>query len=282
MVDSEEYINKIIPKVSVILTTYNREELLKQTIYTILGQTFQDFELIVVDNYSNYDFLGLIDSYKSDKIHAYQNHNNGIIAINRNYAIKKAKGKYLAFCDDDDLWLPNKLELQVQYMESHDVDIIGTALILFGDGIKKETVKYYKYISEYDYYCFNYVTPSTVMVKNTEDIKFNESLEFNCAEDWTLWMTLYIKGYQLYQMPEPLVKYRISSLNLTKINHNNVYLRGAHILTYLKKRYGREFENRYYINGVIYQYRKYIREKVISLASLVKKIVTHPTYFSKR
>lgn len=271
------------PLVSVILTTYNRELLLKQTISSIINQTYQDFELIVVDNYSDYDFFNLINEFNSAKVHAYQNHNNGIIAINRNYGIKLAQGKYLAFCDDDDLWLPNKLELQVQYMESHDVDIIGTALILFGDGIKKETVKFCKYSSEYDYYCFNYVTPSTVMVKNTNDIKFNEALEFNCAEDWTLWMTLYIKGYKLHQMPEPLVKYRISSQNLTNLNRNNIYLRGAHILNYLKKRYGKEFENKYYVNGVIFQYWNYIRGKLNCFVYYVKKIIYRPTnFFYKR
>lgn len=257
MVGSEDNIN-IIPKVSVILTTYNREELLKQTIDSILAQTYQNFELIIVDNYSEYDFLGLIKSYKSEKIQAYQNHNNGLIAVNRNYGIKHAKGKYLAFCDDDDLWLPNKLELQVKYMESHDVDIIGTAIILFGEEIEGEVVKYAKYMHEYEYYYNNWVTPSTVMVKNTADVVFDETPSVNCAEDWAMWMALYIQGYKLFQMPEPLVKYRLASQNLSKKNNENVYLRGARILRILRKRFGKRFKTKYYLKGLFYQYRMFL------------------------
>lgn len=249
--------------VSVIVTTYNRENLLKQTILSILNQSYQDYELIIVDNYSDYDFQGLIDSFHSEKIRAFQNRNNGVIAVNRNYGIKQARGKYIAFCDDDDLWMPDKLNLQVNYMESHpDVGLTGTALILFGDSLKEEKVLYRKYHSNYMYYCDNYVTPSTAMVKNTNDISFNESPGFNCAEDWALWMTLYIKGYQLYQMPEPLVKYRLSSMNHTKKNKANRYLRGSRILKYLKKTYGVQFENKYYIYGIIYQYMMYIWDKI--------------------
>lgn len=265
------------PQVSVILTTYNRKELLRQTIESILSQTYQDFELLIVDNFSDYDFYGLIDSFNSDKIHAFQNANNGIIAVNRNFAIKKARGRYIAFCDDDDLWMPNKLELQVNFMETHkEIDIVGTAIIFFGDDIEKDIVRYYKYSSKYDYFCRNYLTPSTVMVKNTNDICFNESPDFNCAEDWTLWMTLYIKGYQLYQMPEPLVKYRLSSMNLTKKNKANRYLRESRILRYLKKTYGDQFDNKYFLRGIIYQYRMYIWDKIYNVLYPLYKYSIRP------
>jgi glycosyltransferase involved in cell wall biosynthesis len=265
-------------KVSIVVTTYNRESFLKQTLYSILNQSYQDFELIVVDNYSDYDFLGLIDSLGSSKIHAFQNDNNGIIAINRNYGIKKARGKYIAFCDDDDLWMPNKLEMQVKYMESHEeIDIIGTAMTLFGDDIKGTADYYYKkYSNEYEYYCRNYVTPSTVLVKNTKDICFNESPQFNCAEDWTLWMTLYILGYRLYQMPEPLVKYRLYSQNLTKKSGNNQYRRGSRILRYLKRTYGNKFKNEYFVYGMIYQYKMYLWEQIKHLLYPLYKVSLRP------
>lgn len=249
--------------VSVIVTTYNRKEMLDETLHSILAQTYQDFELIVVDNYSDYDFWELMDSYKSEKIQAYQNHNNGIIAVNRNFGIKRAKGKYLAFCDDDDLWLPNKLELQVKYMESHDVDIIGTALILFGKDVEKEEIMYVKYLHEYEYYYYNFVTPSTVMVKNTGDVVFDETPSINCAEDWAAWMSLYILGYKLYQMPDALVKYRLTSQNTTKKSKNNVYLRGARILRILRSCYGNRFKTEYYLRGLFYQYRMYIHTKFV-------------------
>lgn len=105
-----------IPLVSVIVTTYNRKELLKETIDSILSQTFTDFELIVVDNYSNYDFIEYIKSFNDLRIRPFQNQNNGIIAINRNIGINNARGEYIAFCDDDDLWKPNKLKIQYSFL----------------------------------------------------------------------------------------------------------------------------------------------------------------------
>ena len=83
--------DKTSPLVSVIVTTYNRKILLKETINSILCQTFKDFELIVVDNYSDYDFYNFIDSFNDNRILPFQNNNNGNIALNRNHGIKKAK-----------------------------------------------------------------------------------------------------------------------------------------------------------------------------------------------
>lgn len=85
------------PLVSVILITYNRECFLKETIDSILAQTYRNFELIIIDNFSDYDFNALVNSYHSNKIRAFQNQNNGIIAINRNFGIERARGNYLAF-----------------------------------------------------------------------------------------------------------------------------------------------------------------------------------------
>ena len=80
---------KNLPLVSVIVTTYNREILLKETINSILCQTFKEFELIVVDNYSNYDYFKFINSFNDSRILPFQNKNKGIIAVNRNFGIKK-------------------------------------------------------------------------------------------------------------------------------------------------------------------------------------------------
>ena len=91
--------DKTSPLISVIVTTYNRKRLLKQTLDSILNQTFTDFELIVVDNYSDYNFISYIKSFNDKRIKSFQNKNNGVIAVNRNYGIIKAQGKYIAFCD---------------------------------------------------------------------------------------------------------------------------------------------------------------------------------------
>ena len=101
-------------QVSVIVTTFNRKLFLTEALNSILNQTFKDFELIIVDNYSDYDFIAHINSFKDKRIRAYQNENNGVIAVNRNFGLKKAKGEYLAFCDDDDIWFKEKLKRQMK------------------------------------------------------------------------------------------------------------------------------------------------------------------------
>ena len=80
-------------KVSIIITTYNREENLKECIKSILDQTYRDFEIIVVDNYSKYNFHDLKNIINDKRVKWFQNKNNGIIAVNRNFGINKTKYK---------------------------------------------------------------------------------------------------------------------------------------------------------------------------------------------
>ena len=106
------------PLVTIIIPTYNRVAYLKLTLESILNQTFQNFEVIVIDDgTSNNDSLLLCQSF--DKVKYIKISNSGSPAKPRNIGIQNAKGKYIAFVDDDDLWLPNKLEKQVSVLEEN-------------------------------------------------------------------------------------------------------------------------------------------------------------------
>lgn len=106
------------PLVSVILPTYKRTEYLKLTLQSILKQTFQDFEVIVIDDGTpNDDNLFLCQTF--EKVRYIKIENSGGPARPRNIGIKEAKGMYIAFVDDDDLWLPTKLEKQVAILENN-------------------------------------------------------------------------------------------------------------------------------------------------------------------
>ncbi len=253
------------PLVSIILITYNRQQLLKETIDSILSQTYRNFELIVVDNYSNYDFFGWVESFHSEKIRAYQNQNNGTIAVNRNYGIEKARGEFLAFCDDDDIWYAKKLEIQMDYLMHQDVDIISSALMLFGEGVKNEHIFFCKYKNKYQVYQRNFLTPSTVVVRNSNDVRFDETPDFNCSEDWALWTKLIALGYRLYQVPEPLIKYRVFSSNLTKKNKIQPDFKAIRILTKLRRNYPNDFALRYYAVAVIYHFLKGCVREILKL-----------------
>lgn len=202
------------PLVSVIVTTYNRKELLKETIDSILNQTFRDFELIVVDNYSNYDFLSYMKSFNDSRIRSFQNQNNGIIVVNRNYGIKKAKGEYIAVCDDDDLWLPLKLEKQVEFLNSNqEVAVVGSHYMSIDEnGNYLHELKWpVGSVSNFFYILtgHNPVGHPCVMYKKKviEEVGYYRE-EYSKSEDTDLWFRIYHNGYRCDNIPQILTYYR--------------------------------------------------------------------------
>ena len=119
------------PMVSVVIPTYNRASMIARAVRSILTQTFEDWELIVVDDASTDNTEAVVSSFTDPRIR-YRKHqvNRGGSAA-RNTGIRNARGEYVAFLDSDDEWLPNKLELQVEAFEDSDGDIglIYTGLI---------------------------------------------------------------------------------------------------------------------------------------------------------
>lgn len=104
--------------ISVILPTYNREEMLPRSIDSILEQTFQDFELIVVDDASTDDTTAVIDQYDDPRIQFVSHEENRGGGAARNTGIDRAEGEYIAFLDSDDEWKPSKLQRQIERLES--------------------------------------------------------------------------------------------------------------------------------------------------------------------
>ncbi len=202
------------PLVSVIVTTYNRKKYLKETIQSILAQTFTDFELIVVDNFSNYDFFRVIEEFGDSRIRPFQNANNGIIAVNRNFGILKAVGKYLAFCDDDDLWEKEKLAIQMEYVKNSPKVIVSSSFTVIDEESKKGKVQIIKdYQKKYDVYKENLTPLSSVVLTRSKDVFFDEDPCMRTIEDYALWIRLFHKGYGLQVIQKPLMRYRISSSN---------------------------------------------------------------------
>ena len=203
------------PKVSVIVTTYNRAHMVTETIDSILDQTFKDFELIVVDNYSADNTEEVVKSYTDERIRYFKHQNNGIIAVNRNYGINQAQSEYIAFCDDDDLWYPEKLEKCLEIFRQnkdiilvcHDENVSYNGKIIRVDicGTYVEPVYYDLLFSG------NRIFTSAVVVRRDTLLRadgFNENPGFFGVEDWDLWMRLATVG-KFYFLHEILGQYRI-------------------------------------------------------------------------
>ena len=108
------------PTVSVILPTYNRASLLPRAVESVLSQTFSNWELFIVDDGSTDETPAVVRSYLADpRIHFLKKKHEGSAGKSRNAGMRLAKGKYVAFLDDDDLFLPEKLKRQVAWMDAH-------------------------------------------------------------------------------------------------------------------------------------------------------------------
>ena len=103
--------------VSIIMSSYNTAKFISETIECVLAQTYPNWELLIVDDCSTDDTDEVVRPYLADeRIHYVKNDTNSGAAISRNRALREAKGKWVAFLDSDDLWLPEKLEKQLCFM----------------------------------------------------------------------------------------------------------------------------------------------------------------------
>lgn len=211
---------KFEPLVSVVIPTYNRQQQLKKTIDSVLNQTYKNLELIVVDNCSDYNFIEFIRAFNDDRIKAFQNTNNGIIAVNRNFGIKKAKGEFIAFCDDDDWWYENKLEVCLQLLRNEDVVYHGfdiysekpTREKLPGRPLNKLNVFLDLYINR------NAIPNSSIIIrKNLLDIVggISEDRNLVSVEDYDCWLRIAQQSNNFVHINENLGSYYLGDGNMS-------------------------------------------------------------------
>ena len=110
-----------MPLFSVIIPAYNAEKYIRRCIDSVLNQSFQHFEIIVVNNYSSDNTESILNSYNDKRFRYYNENNNGIIAHSRNYGVSKAIGEWVCFLDDDDWWFTDKLKQVSEFTDSYDL-----------------------------------------------------------------------------------------------------------------------------------------------------------------
>lgn len=200
------------PFFSIITPVYNCEKTLYQTLDSILSQTFEDYELVLVNDFSSDDTINIINDYKKKfkQITIINNIKNIGVAESRNIGIKNAAGIYIAFLDGDDIWMPDKLEKQKSLIENTNCDICCTSYDFIDENSQK--IKNTYVVPEYiDYEILlkqNYIGCSTAVVKR--ELLLKNPMDKNYQhEDYALWLKLSRNGAKIIGIKEPLVKYRI-------------------------------------------------------------------------
>jgi glycosyltransferase involved in cell wall biosynthesis len=195
------------PLVSVIIPTYNRSSFVLEALDSVLKQTFEDFELIVVDDGSTDGTKKALTPYQGRFIYHFQD-NQGVSAA-RNRGIQTARGKWIAFLDDDDLWLPEKIETQIKFFsKTPDAMICQTEEIWIRNGRRVNPRKKHQKFSG-DIFAPSLllclVSPSAVMIKRElfEQVGcFDETLP--ACEDYDLWLRISAQ-FPIFLIDRPLV-----------------------------------------------------------------------------
>ena len=130
---------------SVVMPVFNAEKYLKESIESILNQTYQDFEFLILNDCSTDGSLDIINVFaaQDSRIQVFDFKENKKPAFIRSFAVKEAKTHLIAFADADDVYLPKRFETQVNYMQTHpEIDICGTWFKLFGTSIESQIIKH--------------------------------------------------------------------------------------------------------------------------------------------
>ena len=208
-----------LPFISVLMPVYNGAKHLREAIDSILTQTYDDFELIIIDDCSKDNTVEIVKSYTDKRIILLQNEVNLRTASSLNKAIGLAKGKYLARMDQDDISYPNRFEKQVAFLERNpDYGICGTQIRNFGEHVAEETDTNfpltYEELQLMNLFFVAFAHTTVMMRRSTlidNDLRYRVGV---IAEDYSLWkqILLIAKGRNLDKV---LMKRRIHGTSTT-------------------------------------------------------------------
>ena len=208
--------------VSVVMPVYNDSRFIRETISSVLNQTHSNLELLIVEDCSNDKSLEIIKEFDDKRIRLFVNEGNKGAAYSRNKGIKEATGEFVAFLDGDDLWAPEKLEKQLDFMISNKYDFSYTNYEVIDDAGNK-TGTYLtgpKKISHRKFVRMNYVGCLTAMYKKSvcPDLEVPEQIKRR--NDYALWLKISEKC-PCFLLNECLAKYRIRKSGSITTSHRN-------------------------------------------------------------
>ena len=199
--------------VSIIMPAYNCAEWIGKSIDSVIAQTYENWELIIVDDCSTDDTLTVIKEYSQTdtRIKWYKLKHNSGAAIARNTAVDKAKGVYLAFLDSDDLWKTEKLQKQIRFMSDNRYDFTCTdyGKVDENDVINNITIRCEK---KYDYDMVLKRCPgNSTIIYNCESLGKFHAINIKRRNDFVMWLAVIKKAKYAYGLQEILGYHRVRS-----------------------------------------------------------------------
>lgn len=200
------------PLVSVITPCHNMEKYVAETVQSVRNQTYSHWEMLIVCDASTDGTVDILKSLAAQderiKLTIITSHSG--IAEARNQAIKLAHGHYLAFLDADDLWYPEKLERQLQFMQEKNIGFSFSSYDLIDETGQRlgKTVEAAKDMS-YDDYLRNTIIGCSAVMVDTDIVGPVTVPQFRTSEDAATWLDILKKGHVAHAIAQPLVSYRI-------------------------------------------------------------------------
>ncbi len=261
------------PTVSVIIPAHNSSRFIKKTIESVINQTYEDWELVVVDDGSQDNTEEIVRSLcvTNKRIKYFSQDNFGAPSRPTNRGIREGRGDYIAILQHDDEWLPEKLEKQIILMNTatgKDADFIGCDAFIVNDTKKSEARSILCVPERREDFLYALLSsnilpyPSAMLIRKRvfENFGYFDE-EFNMADDWEMWIRLAAQGVSFASIHEPLFKYHIHGTNITKtiatgkmikdleylaIKHESLYSRypraRSRMMAYLGKLYADDGE----------------------------------------
>jgi len=204
--------------VSIITPSYNSKRFIKETIDSVLNQTYQNWEMIIVDDKSKDDSVEYIKSLiqNESRIKLIALENNVGAAMARNKALEFATGRYIAFLDSDDIWLSNKLDTQLKFMQDNDYAFTFSSYIPFSeDGLIEYRIINVPKELDYSQYCKNTIIGCLTVIIDKKKVGDFRMPNIRSSHDMALWLLILKRGFKAYGLNEVLAKYRLVSTSNT-------------------------------------------------------------------
>ncbi|MBQ6083271.1 MAG: glycosyltransferase family 2 protein [Bacteroidales bacterium] len=192
---------------------YNAERYIAQSIESVLAQTYDNWELLITDDASTDKSVEIISKYSKndERINVLVPDEHQGISRTRNMSISRARGRFVAFLDSDDIWYPEKLEKQIKFMLENDIAFTYSSYeVIDAQGNSKSRIVKDAGVMSYKKYLKNTIICCGTVVIDREKTGHFATPIIDTSEDMSLWLSIMRRGFAAYPVPGPLHKYRIT------------------------------------------------------------------------